>query len=109
MAATKRVTADKRSLSPFTARLMVFKLVAAASKTWRRLKAFNAGYLLLVHAGWFMSKSSGLGFRKRECTRRPCRSAQFSLAAKLSLPRILLSFVNHTLNDRLHASGFFED
>jgi hypothetical protein len=31
----------KGSLSPTTARLMVFKLVIAASKTWRRLKGTN--------------------------------------------------------------------
>jgi hypothetical protein len=31
----------KGSLSPTTARLMVFKLVMAGSKTWRRLKGEN--------------------------------------------------------------------
>jgi len=31
----------KRSFSPTTARLMVFKLLCAASKTWRRLKGTN--------------------------------------------------------------------
>jgi len=31
----------KGSLSPTTARLMVFKLVIAAAKTWRRLKGEN--------------------------------------------------------------------
>lgn len=31
----------KGALSPHTARLMVFKLVGAASKTWRRLKGTN--------------------------------------------------------------------
>jgi putative transposase len=34
-----RTVRTKGSLSPSTARLMVFKLVMAASKTWRRLKA----------------------------------------------------------------------
>ena len=33
-----RAVRTKGSLSPTTARLMVFKLVSAASKTWRRLK-----------------------------------------------------------------------
>ena len=33
-----RTVRTKGSLSPTTARLMVFKLVIAASKTWRRLK-----------------------------------------------------------------------
>ena len=31
----------KGSLSPTTAKLMVFKLVIAASRTWRRLKGTN--------------------------------------------------------------------
>jgi hypothetical protein len=33
-----RTVRTKGSLSPTTARLMVFKLLCAASKTWRRLK-----------------------------------------------------------------------
>jgi putative transposase len=36
-----RTVRTKGSLSPSTARLMVFKLVMAASKTWRRLKGEN--------------------------------------------------------------------
>jgi len=36
-----RTVRTKESLSPTTARLMVFKLVMAASKTWRRLKGEN--------------------------------------------------------------------
>ena len=36
-----RTVRTKGSLSPVTARLMVFKLVIAASKTWRRLKGEN--------------------------------------------------------------------
>jgi putative transposase len=36
-----RTVRTKGSLSPTTARLMVFKLVIAASKTWRRLKGTN--------------------------------------------------------------------
>ena len=36
-----RTVRTKGSLSPYTARLMVFKLVMAASKTWRRLKGEN--------------------------------------------------------------------
>ncbi len=36
-----RTARTKGSLSPSTARLMVFKLVIAASKTWRRLKGEN--------------------------------------------------------------------
>ena len=36
-----RTVRTKGSLSPVTARLMVFKLVVAASKTWRRLKGEN--------------------------------------------------------------------
>ena len=36
-----RTVRTKGSLSPTTARLMVFKLVAAAAKTWRRLKGEN--------------------------------------------------------------------
>jgi putative transposase len=36
-----RTVRTKGSLSPSTARLMVFKLVVAASKTWRRLKGEN--------------------------------------------------------------------
>jgi putative transposase len=36
-----RTVRTKGSLSPTTARLMVFKLVTAASKTWRRLKGTN--------------------------------------------------------------------
>ena len=36
-----RTVRTKGSLSPNTARLMVFKLVMAASKTWRRLKGEN--------------------------------------------------------------------
>jgi transposase-like protein len=36
-----RTVRTKGSLSPSTARLMVFKLVIAASKTWRRLKGEN--------------------------------------------------------------------
>src|ERR1044071_3159616 len=36
-----RTVRTKGSLSPTTARLMVFKLVFAAAKTWRRLKGEN--------------------------------------------------------------------
>jgi transposase-like protein len=36
-----RTVRTKGSLSPTTARLMVFKLLCAASKTWRRLKGTN--------------------------------------------------------------------
>ena len=36
-----RTVRTKGSLSPTTARLMVFKLIMAASKTWRRLKGAN--------------------------------------------------------------------
>ena len=36
-----RTGRTKGSLSPTTARLMVFKLVMAAAKTWRRLKGEN--------------------------------------------------------------------
>ena len=36
-----RTVRTKGSLSPSTARLMVFKLVMAAAKTWRRLKGEN--------------------------------------------------------------------
>jgi transposase-like protein len=36
-----RTVRTKGSLSPTTARLMVFKLLCAASKTWRRLKSTN--------------------------------------------------------------------
>ncbi|GEC59197.1 IS256 family transposase [Bradyrhizobium elkanii] len=36
-----RTVRTKGSLSPTTAKLMVFKLVVAASKTWRRLKGTN--------------------------------------------------------------------
>lgn len=36
-----RTVRTKGALSPITARLMVFKLVTAASKTWRRLKGEN--------------------------------------------------------------------
>jgi putative transposase len=36
-----RTVRTKGALSPMTARLMVFKLVMAASKTWRRLKGEN--------------------------------------------------------------------
>src|SRR4029079_4808290 len=36
-----RTVRTKGSLSPTTARLMVFKLVIAASRTWRRLKGEN--------------------------------------------------------------------
>ena len=36
-----RTVRTKGSLSPTTARLMVFKLVMAAAKTWRRLKGEN--------------------------------------------------------------------
>jgi transposase-like protein len=36
-----RTVRTKGALSPITARLMVFKLVMAASKTWRRLKGEN--------------------------------------------------------------------
>jgi hypothetical protein len=36
-----RTVRTKGSLSPTTARLMVFKLVMAASKTWRRLMGEN--------------------------------------------------------------------
>src|SRR4030095_2521172 len=36
-----RAVRTKGSLSPTTARLMVFKLVIAASRTWRRLKGTN--------------------------------------------------------------------
>jgi transposase-like protein len=36
-----RTVRTKGSLSPTTARLMVFKIVIAASKTWRRLKGTN--------------------------------------------------------------------
>jgi len=44
-----RTVRTKGALSPTTARLMVFKLVMAASKTWRRLKGENQ--LLKVVAG----------------------------------------------------------
>src|SRR6266516_130843 len=36
-----RTVRTKGSLSPTTAKLMVFKLLCAASKTWRRLKGTN--------------------------------------------------------------------
>lgn len=36
-----RTVRTKGSLSSTTARLMVFKLIIAASKTWRRLKGTN--------------------------------------------------------------------
>ncbi|MGY4286312.1 hypothetical protein ACVWXO_005532 [Bradyrhizobium sp. LM2.7] len=36
-----RTVRTKGSLSPITAKLMVFKLVIAASRTWRRLKGTN--------------------------------------------------------------------
>ena len=36
-----RTVRTKGSLSPTTAKLMVFKLLCAASKTWRRLKGSN--------------------------------------------------------------------
>jgi hypothetical protein len=36
-----RTVRTKGSLSPTTAKLMVFKLVIAASRTWRRLKGTN--------------------------------------------------------------------
>ncbi|MET4115901.1 hypothetical protein ABIB85_005137 [Bradyrhizobium sp. JR1.5] len=36
-----RTVRPKASLSPATAKLMVFKLVIAASRTWRRLKGTN--------------------------------------------------------------------
>jgi transposase-like protein len=36
-----RTVRTKRSLSPRTAKLMVFKLVSAAAKTWQRLKGEN--------------------------------------------------------------------
>jgi putative transposase len=36
-----RTVRTKGALSPTTARLMVFKLVLAASRTWRRLKGEN--------------------------------------------------------------------
>lgn len=36
-----RTVRTKGSLSPTTAKLMVFKLVIAPSKTWRRLKGTN--------------------------------------------------------------------
>jgi len=36
-----RTVRTKGSLSPTTARLMVFKLIMAASKTWRRLMGEN--------------------------------------------------------------------
>ena len=36
-----RTVRTKGSLSPTTAKLMVFKLIVAASKTWRRLKGTN--------------------------------------------------------------------
>ena len=36
-----RTVRTKGALSPTTAKLMVFKLVMAASKTWRRLKGEN--------------------------------------------------------------------
>ena len=36
-----RTVRTKGSLSPQTARLMVFKLIDAASRTWRRLKGTN--------------------------------------------------------------------
>jgi hypothetical protein len=36
-----RTVRTKGSLSPKTAKLMVFKLVSAAAKTWRRLKGEN--------------------------------------------------------------------
>ena len=37
----RRTVRTKRSSSPMTAKLMVFKLIVAASKTWRRLKGTN--------------------------------------------------------------------
>ncbi len=43
-----RTVRTKGSLSPTTARLMVFKLVIAASKTWRRLKGENSLPLLIA-------------------------------------------------------------
>ena len=45
-----RTVRTKGSLSPITARLMVFKLVMAASKTWRRLKGENQLPKLLAGA-----------------------------------------------------------
>ena len=36
-----RTVRTRGSLSPKTAKLMVFKLVSAAAKTWRRLKGEN--------------------------------------------------------------------
>ena len=36
-----RTVRTRGALSPTTARLMVFKLVMAAAKTWRRLKGEN--------------------------------------------------------------------
>ena len=36
-----RTVRTKGALSPTTAKTMVFKLVQAASKTWRRLKGHN--------------------------------------------------------------------
>jgi putative transposase len=53
-----RTVRTKGSLSPTTARLMVFKLVMAASKTWRRLKGENQ--LPKVVAGVTFSDGSEL-------------------------------------------------
>lgn len=36
-----RTVRNKGALSPVTARLMVFKLITAASRTWRQLKGTN--------------------------------------------------------------------
>jgi transposase-like protein len=43
-----RTVRTKGSLSPTTARLMVFKLLCAASKTWRRLKGYSSDVGRLV-------------------------------------------------------------
>ena len=43
-----RTVRTKGALSQITARLMVFKLVMAASKTWRRLKGENRLPMLLA-------------------------------------------------------------
>ncbi len=43
-----RTVRTRGALSPATARLMVFKLVMAATKTWRRLKAENQSTKLLA-------------------------------------------------------------
>ena len=60
-----RTVRTKGSLSPTTARLMVFKLLCAASKTWRRLKGTNQ--LPKVIAG-VNSKTASRSSRCRQTT-----------------------------------------